>query len=141
MFKIGRIDQVNSEEVTIELKEFDRGSYRNGKTTYTKVETLSFLITGNDYSFSFMLNCHLEKLLEIPMNQMLDFKSYLFHGETLLNRNIIEDEDFDIKIYKYLENEYEITIHFCTNEEHRKNYAGVIVFDFNLDKYLNEKKS
>lgn len=38
---------------------------------------LAFDILGENQSFSFTLNCKLEKLLGLPMNEEIDFKNYV----------------------------------------------------------------
>ena len=86
MFKIAKLEKVNNEELKISLVTQEHHSYENGKKSSECFKTLSFDISGDDYSFSFDLNCKLEKLLEIPMNETIDFKDYIFRGETWLSR-------------------------------------------------------
>ena len=101
MFKVAKLEKVDNEKVSINLVTQERNKYENGKVVLSETfKTLSFDISGGNYSFSFNLNSKLEDLLEIPMNETLDFKDYIFGGETLLNvrnLNIIEPK-IDIKI-------------------------------------------
>ena len=84
MFKVAKLEKVSDEKVNIDLASTEQYKYENGKIVVKeKFKTLTFDISGNDYSFNFSLNCKLEKLLEIPMNETMDFKDYIFSGETL----------------------------------------------------------
>lgn len=139
MFKIAKLEKIDNEIVDIGFVTQQRCAYDNGlKVLEESFETLSFEISGDVYSLSFALNCRLEKLLEIPMSKAIDFKNYIFHGETCLNvkgMNGIEPE-MDIKITKYLNNKFIIFLTFytdCGND----NYSGVIEFTFDLDDYLD----
>ena len=114
--------------------------YENGKkVSHESFKTLSLDISGDDYSFDFDLNCKLEKLLEIPINETIDFKDYIFGGETWLNvkgLNGVEPE-MDIKITRYLKNRFIIFLTFYTDYSYDENdYSGMIEFTFNLDDYL-----
>ena len=81
MFKIAKLEKVNNEKVIINLATQEQGQYENGKkVSFEKFNTLTFDVSGDDYSFGFDLNCKLEKLLEIPMNETIDFKDYIFGG-------------------------------------------------------------
>lgn len=97
-----------------------------------------------DYSFAFDLNCQLEKLLEIPMSETIDFKNYIFLGKTWLSAkglNGIEPET-NIKITRYLKNRFLIFITFYTDYYNNddNDYSGMIEFTFNLDDYLEKKE-
>lgn len=97
-----------------------------------------------DYSFTFDLNCQLEKLLEIPMSETIDFKNCIFLGKTWLNAkglNGIEPE-INIKITRYLKNRFLIFITFYTDYYNNddNDYSGMIEFTFNLDDYLEKKE-
>lgn len=109
MFKIAKLEKVNNENVNINLITQEQSQYENGKKiSFEEFNTLSFDILGDDYSFSFDLNCKLEKLLEIPINETIDFKDYIFGGETWLNiknLNSVEPE-IDINITRYLNNRF-----------------------------------
>lgn len=75
MFKIAKLEKVNNEKVSINLITQEQSQYENGKkVSFEKFNTLSFDISGDDYSFGFDLNCRLEKLLEIPMNETMILK-------------------------------------------------------------------
>ena len=144
MFKVGKIKQISNEKVEIKPSYINKGSFRDGKTTYTKINTLSFEISGDDYSFTFETNKDNEELLKIPMREVVDFKDYIFIGETFFNiygdTNYM-DPDMKIIIYRYLENRFEITIHFNTEEYNpEEEYSGIIQFSFDLDDYLNVNK-
>ena len=83
MFKIAKLEKVNNEKVSINLITYEQSKYENGKKILTEiVKTLSFDISGDNYSFGFDLNCKLEELLELPMNETIDFKDYILDGET-----------------------------------------------------------
>ncbi len=140
MFKVGKIKQISNEKVVIKPSYIEKGSFRNGKTTYTKINTLSFEVSGDNYAFSFETSKANEELLKIPMNEAVDFKEYLFQGEIFFSINddkTYMDPDMSIKIYRYLENRFEITIHFNTEEYNpEEEYSGLIQFSFDLDDYL-----
>lgn len=141
MFKIAKLEKVNNEKVTINYVTQEGYKFEDGKSKlYESFKTLSFEISGEDYSFSFDLNCKPEKLLEIPLSETVDFSEFIFQGETWLNikeLNGIEPEA-NIKITRYLENKFAVFISFyteCSNDDN--TYSGVIEFSFNLDDYLN----
>ena len=109
MFKIAKLENVSNEKVSINLVAQEQSSYENGKkVSFEAFKTLSFDISGDDYSFGFDLNCKLEKLLEIPMNETIDFKDYIFGGETWLNIRGLNgvEPTMDIKITRYLKNKF-----------------------------------
>lgn len=142
MFKVGKIKQISNEEVIIKPSSFEKGNFNDGKATYSTVKTLDFEIKGDDYSFSFELSKSIDDLLNIPMGEKTDFKDYLFQGETFFTVNgekSYMDPDMDIKIYRYLENSYEITIHFNSDELNiKEEYSGYIQFDFDLNDFLDK---
>ena len=137
MFKVAKLEKVSDEKVNIDLASTEQYKYENGKIVVKeKFKTLTFDISGNDYSFNFSLNCKLEKLLEIPMNETMDFKDYIFSGETFFNikdLNSIEPE-MNIKITRYLKNKFIIFLTFYSDEYN--GYSGMIEITFNLDDYL-----
>lgn len=141
MFKIAKLEKVNNEKVSINLITYEQSKYENGKKILTEiVKTLSFDISGDNYSFGFDLNCKLEKLLELPMNEIIDFKDYIFDGETWFNvKNLNGIEPLmDIKITRYLKNKFIIFLTFFTDYSYDENdYSGMAEFTFNLDDYLN----
>ena len=109
MFKLAKLEKVNNEIVSINLVTQEQSSYENGKkVSHESFKTLSFDISGDDYSFGFDLNCKLEKLLEIPMNETIDFKDHIFGGETWLNVRDLNGVEpvMDIKITRYLKNRF-----------------------------------
>ena len=137
MFKISKLENVKNEVVSIDYVTQEQSEYENGKkVSFEAFKTLSFDIFGNDYSFGFDLNCKLEKLLEIPMNETIDFKDYIFGGETWLNvkgLNGVEPQ-MDIKITRYLKNRFIIFLTFYTDYSYDENdYSGMM-------KVLNENK-
>lgn len=146
MFKIAKLENVNNEVVTIDFITQSHCQYDNGKKIKEEsFKTLSFDISGNDYSLSFDLNCKLEKLLEIPMNETIDFNDYIFDGETWLNGlNIkgidIDKSQMDIKITRYLKNRFIVLLTFYTDylSYDDEVYSGMIEFAFNLDDYLEK---
>lgn len=141
MFKIAKLEKVNNEKVSINLITYEQSKYENGKKILTEiVKTLSFDISGDNYSFGFDLNCKLEKLLELPMNEIIDFKDYIFDGETWFNvKNLNGIEPLmDIKITRYLKNKFIIFLTFFTDYSYDENdYSGMAEFTFNFDDYLN----
>ena len=141
MFKIAKLEKVNNEKVSINLITYEQSKYENGKKILTEiVKTLSFDISGDNYSFGFDLNCKLEELLELPMNETIDFKDYIFDGETWLNVKGLNGVEpvMDIKITRYLKNKFIIFLTFFTDYSYDENdYSGMAEFTFNLDDYLN----
>lgn len=141
MFKIAKLEKVNNEKVSINLITYEQSKYENGKKILTEiVKTLSFDISGDNYSFGFDLNCKLEKLLELPMNEIIDFKDYIFDGETWFNVKDLNGIEplMDIKITRYLKNKFIIFLTFFTDYSYDENdYSGMAEFTFNLDDYLN----
>lgn len=141
MFKIAKLEKVNNEKVSINLITQEENKYENGKKIFfEEFKTLSFDISGDDYSFCFDLNCKLEKLLEIPMNETIDLKDYVFDGETWLNVKELNgvEPQMDIKITRYLKNKYIIFLTFSTDYSYDNNdYSGMIEFTFDLDDYLS----
>lgn len=142
MFKIGKLEKVNNEKVTIDYVTQQKYAFNNGeKPSLETFKTLSFDITGDDYSLSFDLNCRLEKLLEIPNNETIDFSDYLFGGETWLNikgANGVEPQ-MSIKKTRYLKNKFIIYLIFYTEYSYDdEDYSGMIEFTFNLDDYLDK---
>ena len=141
MFKIANLERVNNEKVSINLITYEQSKYENGEKILTEiVKTLSFDISGDNYSFGFDLNCKLEKLLELPMNEIIDFKDYIFDGETWFNVKDLNGIEplMDIKITRYLKNKFIIFLTFFTDYSYDENdYSGMAEFTFNLDDYLN----
>lgn len=140
MFKIAKLENVNNENVIINCITQQVWGYESGKKVKDETfKTLAFDVSGDDYSFGFELNCKLEKLLEIPMCETIDFKNYIFGGETWLNirgLNGVEPE-MNIKITRYLKNKFIIYLTFYTDYSYDENdYSGMIEFTFNLDDYL-----
>lgn len=141
MFKIAKLEKVNNEKVSINLITYEQSKYENGEKILTEiVKTLSFDISGDNYSFGFDLNCKLEKLLELPMNEIIDFKDYIFDGKTWFNVKDLNGIEplMDIKITRYLKNKFIIFLTFFTDYSYDENdYSGMAEFTFNLDDYLN----
>lgn len=133
MFKVAKLNSVGNERLNIQLLKQDKTSYQDGKKiSFDNYKTLSFTISGDDYSFSFDLDCRLEKLLEIPINETISFKKWILDGSVEFNVkgvNIINPQ-FEIKANRYLENKFIIHLTFNTED-----YAGVIEFSFDLDNY------
>lgn len=141
MFKIAKLEKVNNEKISINLITYEQSKYENGKKILTEiVKTLSFDISGDNYSLGFDLNCKLEELLELPMNEIIDFKDYIFDGETWFNVKDLNGIEplMDIKITRYLKNKFIIFLTFFTDYSYDENdYSGMAEFTFNLDDYLN----
>ena len=142
MFKIAKLEQVNNEKVSINFILQEKNNYDNGKNIKDeRFKTLSFKVSGNNYSIEFNLNCKLEKLLEIPMEETIDFKEYLSIGETLLNINGVNfiEPQINIKIRRYLKNQFSIFLTFNTEYNYDNiGYSGIVEFTFNLDNYLKK---
>lgn len=133
MFKVAKLNSVGNERLNIQLLKQDRTSYQDGKKiSFDNYKTLSFTISGDDYSFSFDLDCRLEKLLEIPINETINFKKWILNGSTEFNVKGVSiiNPQFEIKANRYLENKFIINLTFNTED-----YAGVIEFSFDLDNY------
>lgn len=133
MFKVAKLNFVGNERLNIQLLKQDRTSYQDGKKiSFDNYKTLSFTISGDDYSFSFDLGCRLEKLLEIPINETINFKKWILNGSTEFNVKgvTIINPQFEIKANRYLENKFIINLTFNTED-----YAGIIEFSFDLDNY------
>lgn len=144
MFKIAKLEKVNNENITIDYITQQRCGYELGKKIKDETfKTLTFDISGDNYSFCFTLNCKIEKFLEIPMNETIDFKDYIFEGETWLNVRGLNGivPEMDIKITRYLKNKFIIFLTFYTDcySYDENDYSGTIEFTFNLDDYLNDK--
>ena len=142
MFKIAKLEKVDNEKITIDYVTQQSCGYEAGKKVKDETfKTLSFNISGTNYSFKFYLNCKLEKLLEIPMNKTINFKDYIFEGGTSLDiaeLNGYEEPEINIKITRYLKNRFIIFLTFYTDyySNDENNYSGMIEFSFNLDDYL-----
>ena len=140
MFKIAKLKKVNNEKVGINVTTLEKTQYKNGKKESFKFNTLTFDISQDNYQFCFNLNCKLEKLLEIPMNETIDFKDYIFYSGTLFNVRGLEgflEPEMNIKITRYLKNNFIIFLTFYTDYSYDENdYSGMIEFTFNLDDYL-----
>ena len=142
MFKVGKIKQVTNEKVNIKLRTIEKGSFKGNKTTYKKIKVLSFDITSDEYSFFFEMGKEIEKLLEIPMEEKVDFKDYIVSGDMFddhKNKKVFIDNNIDISIFRYAGNSFEITIKLSAEELNpTEEYSGIIVFDFDLDNYLDK---
>lgn len=141
MFKVAKLEKVDNENININYVTQESFSYESGKRVKEETfKTLSFNISGNDYSFRFDLNCRLEKLLEIPMNETIDFKDYIFNGETWLSIKDLGgmEPEMNIKITRYLKNNFIIFVFFYTDyfSYDEDSYSGMIEITFNLDDYL-----
>lgn len=137
MFKIGKLEQVSDEKVSIEAVTYKTYYFDNKK--YKDCKTLSFEVTGNNYSISFDLKCEMKELLNLPLLETIDFSKYLNEGETFFN---VDDNNginpiMNITINRYMKNKYVIFISFYT--ENDDNYGGIVEFSFDLDDYLDRK--
>ena len=57
MFKIAKLEQVNNEKVSINCILQEKNNYDNGKNIKDeRFKTLSFKVSGNNYSIEFHLN-------------------------------------------------------------------------------------
>ena len=135
MFKVGKLKNVNNEQVNINLVTEEKNNYKTGKKISPEIfKTLSF---------EFSLNCRLERLLEIPMNKTVDFKDYILLGGSYLNIEGLNsiDPQMNIVITRYLKNRFIIFLTFYTECSYDKSdYSGKIEIVFNLDDYLDIDK-
>ena len=143
MFKIAKLEKVNDESVNIKLSTQEKNKYENGKKILSETfKTLSFNISSSDYSLNFELNCKLEKLFEIPINQTIDFSKYISGGTYLEVHDIGEfDIKTNFKITRYLKNRFVIFLTFFTDYafDDDNDYNGMIEITFNLDDYLESE--
>jgi hypothetical protein len=138
MFKVGKLLNVDKEKVLINHVTIEKRCTLGKKTIDESFKTLSFDISVENYSFNFSLKCKLEKILEIPMNETIDFNDYIFYGETWFNINGsmgFLDPEINIKITRYLKNRFVIFAIFYT-DNFDDSYCGMFEFEFNLDDYL-----
>ena len=145
MFRISKLEDTKNEKVDIQLFTMNQCGYENGKKVRDEsFKTLSFCIYDDNYSFSFELKCRLEKLLELPMSETVDFSDYLFSGETFFNAGESNPTEpkFHITINRYVGNSFLIFISFYTDYYigDDNDYSGVIEFTFDLDDYLDKEK-
>lgn len=114
MFKIGKLENVENEVININDNTFE--------------------IKGENYAFCFDLNCEIEKLREIPMNDIVDFSQYVSDSEKYINignRNGIEPHT-DFKIIRSSERHFTINCTFFVDDETYDDYAGVIEISFDI---------
>lgn len=143
MFKIAKLEKVDNEKIAIDYVTRRICSFEEGKKVKDETfKTLSFYVSGTNYSFKFGLKCKLEKMLEIPMNKTINFKDYIFEGGTELtitDLNEYEEPEINIKITRYLKNRFIVFLTFYTDyySNDENNYSGMIEFSFNLDDYLD----
>lgn len=144
MFKLGKLKNISNENVKVNLVTQEKNKYKDGKRMPSEVfKTLSFNVSGDDYSFEFSLNCKLEKLLEIPMDKTVDFKDYILLGGSYLNIKGLNsiDPQMNIVITRYLKNKFIIFLTFYTEYGcDKSDYFGKIEIVFNLDDYLDIDK-
>lgn len=137
MFKLAKLENIGNEKVDINLITLEEKKESHQSISF---ETLTFAISSDDYTFFFTLNCQLDKLLEIPLNETINFKDYVLESDYYLEVEGIADFDIkmDIKITRYLRNKFVIFLTFFTDytKEQDDIHAGMIEFSFNLDDYL-----
>lgn len=135
MFKIAKLEKIDNEKVNVKVFKYEKTFYKDGNKESTEIiRSLSFNVSAGDYSFDFSLNCELEKLYEIKINDTVDFKKYVLQGETSFyqNKNGYGEPEINIKVTRYTENDFIFYITLYT-----ENYAGIIEFDLDLGKYVN----
>ena len=143
MFKIGKLDKLEQEE--IEVKTVHQTHYNYKEKIQDEYDTLEFNVKGNiknkRFLYTFCLNCSPEKLLEITDEKKVDFTDYIFHSETFLYINNKHDMDFPAKysIIRLYKNKFVISIHFYAEIDH-KDYSGTLELEIDLDDYKNIKK-
>lgn len=135
MFKIANLKQVSDEKVSINLIKLKNNYKNNKKISCETFKTLSFDIFSDNCNFSFTLNCKLEKLLEIPINETIDFKNYILESTFNIKGIYYIDQEINIKITRYLKNKFIIFLTFYT-DYNENDYFGLIELTFNLDDYL-----
>ena len=142
MFKIGKLEKLENEEIRIDTVSINH--YDMIKKKQETFDTLEFNIKGNikkeEYHFSFCLNCKPEKLLEITDAKRVDFKDYILQGETYLTINGITDIDpvTDIHIIRCYRDRFAINIDFYTSVSIDDIYSGQIELDLNLDECIKK---
>lgn len=139
MFKVGKLKDIDNVEIKID--SIVHTSYDVIENTNISFNTLLFDINNNIYSFTFSLNCKPEELLNIEEGKTIDFKKYLFKGETMFTYNGITDLEpkYDITINRYMNNKYVILANIFSDINTNTDsdiYSSVIEFDFNLDDYI-----
>ena len=139
MFKVGKLKDIDNVEIKID--SIVHTSYDVIENTNISFNTLLFDIYNNIYSFTFSLNCKPEELLNIEEGKTIDFKKYLFKGETMFTYNGITDLEpkYDITINRYMNNKYVILANIFSDINTNTDsdiYSSVIEFDFNLDDYI-----
>ena len=135
MFKIAKLEEIDNEKVDVNVFKYEKTTYKDGNKESTEIiRSLNFNISAGEYSFDFSLNCELEKLYEIKMNDTIDFKEYVLQGETSFyeNKNGYSEPEINIKVTRYTENGFIFYITLYT-----ENYAGIIEFELDLVKYIN----
>lgn len=139
MFKIAKLENVKNEKINIEIINHSHCSFKDGKKEKEdNIKALSFTISGDNYSLSFTLNCSINKLLELPQYETINFNDFLLGGETWLNINGLNgvEPEINIKITRYIKNKYIMNTFFYTEYSYDDNvYSGIIEFTFNLDDY------
>lgn len=142
MFKIGKLDKLENEEIRIDTVSINR--YDMTRKKQESFDTIEFNIKGSiqkdEYHFSFCLNCKPEKLLEITDEKRVDFKDYILQGETYLTINGITDIDPVINIYiiRCYRDRFAININFYTRPSIDDTYSGQIELDLNLDECMEK---
>ena len=56
MFKVGKIKQLPNEEVIIKKVKHEAAHFEKGKSIYKDIESLSFAVYSDNYSFKFQIN-------------------------------------------------------------------------------------
>ena len=78
MFKIAKLENVKNEKINIEIINHSHCSFKDGKKEKEdNIKALSFTISGDNYSLSFTLNCSINKLLELPQYETINFSDFL----------------------------------------------------------------
>ena len=109
MFKIAKLEEIDNEKVDVNVFKYEKTTYKDGNKESTEIiRSLNFNISAGEYSFDFSLNCELEKLYEIKMNDTIDFKEYVLQGETSFyeNKNGYSEPEINIKVTRYTENDF-----------------------------------
>ena len=143
MFKIGKLDKIEQEEIEVKTVHQIHFNYKEKKQD--EYDTLEFNIKGNiknnNYLYTFCLNCRPEKLLEITDEKKVDFTDYIFHSETFLYINDKHDMDFPAKysIIRLYKNKFVINVYFFAEIDH-KDYSGTLEIEIDLDDYIRNNK-
>lgn len=144
MFKIGKLYDTDNEKLEVSRMEITEYKFENGVKKGETWETLCFDIDGavdnNSYGFTFALNCKDEKLLELPMDEVINIKDYIMSGETFFSINGKAEIDPSAEFYvmRYTKSSFVFNVKIQTDYG-KELYGGNIEFEINLDDPITKK--